>query len=87
MHNGSYNKKTILGRAIETGVFVLNVALCNETSSTFSRNSYSYIDNGVVDSIKALIMHENFIKPYSAHSYTASDKSLLMYYLNVFIYL
>ena len=43
------------------GIPVLSVALGN----TRPLNVYNYGDNGVVDSIKVLIMHEHFIKPYS----------------------
>jgi hypothetical protein len=55
LHSGAYNKKTLLGRVIESGVSVLNVALCNKTCGAYSMNSYSHIDNGIVDSIEVLI--------------------------------
>ena len=65
MHDGTFNKKTILGRVVASGASVLNAALCNETRGAYRINTPSAIDNGIVDSIKTLIRHEHFIKPYS----------------------
>jgi hypothetical protein len=65
MQSGRYNRKTLLGRAIESGESVLKVAFCQDKFSKCYANSYANIDNGIVDSLKVLIMHENFIKHYS----------------------
>jgi hypothetical protein len=46
-------KKTLLGRVIEMGVPVLNVAFGHFKSL----NTYNSGNNGVVDSLKVLIMH------------------------------
>jgi hypothetical protein len=61
VQTGTYNRKTLLGRVINFGESVLNLAFCHSRPGT----TRVYTDNGTVDSLKVLIMHENFIKPYS----------------------
>ena len=58
--SGQYLKKTIIGRLIDMGVSPLHGAI-NKSSQPRIQVS----EDGYVDSLRYLLIHENFVKPWS----------------------
>ncbi len=60
-------KGTLLERVILSGASPMNILCQNEDASCFSaRQRYEKGSNGIVDTMQTLLLHDNFIKPWSA---------------------